>query len=547
MSSLRNPSTSSTSAFNPYLLAQFALLILALMGFFGVLLATRWGAGTSPDSVVYIVGARSLAAGRGFSISADGAAAEAITHHAPFYSAALAVIDLFGPDPLLGARWLNALLFFGNILLVGYLVLDLLQERTTEAYLAAILAAGLILSPIVWVEIHSMAWSEALFILLGLSGLWSLSRYLDRSETRYLVGAALMIALASLTRYIGVVLIAAGVLSILLFSSRRFRHRLFDAASFGLIAFGPLGLWLLRNSLVAGTAVNREFFFHPISRQQIGWALTTLGSWFLIPADRLGPIKALPYLAFSLLIAAVVISRHRQSAGWLSWLTLANLPALIRILLLFVPLYLAFLLASLTFLDANTPLDSRILSPLHAAGVILAVYFLHQGLKWLGKLALLRFALLGAGFVFLAASARPSLDFIRNSYADGIGFTSRWWRESPTLAALRHYPADQAVYTNAPEALYLYTQRPVLGVPKKYESANQRPNEQYEAELLELKERLLSQGGIIVYFDPMLRSTLPSAREIQETLGLDVLEQTADGVIYGIKEQNSTDLWQPSV
>jgi hypothetical protein len=160
----------------------------------------------------------------------------------------------------------------------------------------------------------------------------------------------------------------------------------------------------------------------------------------------------------------------------------------------------------------------------------------------LRKAAIVRYALISVGFVFIAALAVPSLDYVQSGYADGIGFTSRWWRESPTLAVLTTYPADQVVYTNAPEALDLYTHLSARAMPKKYESANQRPNENYDRELAELKKQLLVEKGIIVYFDPMMRSTLPSTQEILGILGLEVLEQTADGVIYGIKGQNLTHL-----
>ncbi len=95
-------------------------MALAIAGFMSVMLATRWGVGASPDSVVYILGARHLAAGQDFSTYSENGELQAITHHAPFYSVMLAWLSSLGLDPLQGARWLNALLFAGNILLVGF-------------------------------------------------------------------------------------------------------------------------------------------------------------------------------------------------------------------------------------------------------------------------------------------------------------------------------------------------------------------------------------------------------------------------------------------
>jgi hypothetical protein len=533
--------TNSSSSDNTKILVRFILLVLALLGFFSVLISTRWGVGTSPDSVVYIIGARNLALGQGFKMISESGELKAITHRAPFYSVVLALIDLSGPDPIQGGRWLNALLFGGNILLVGFLLQELLPGQTAQAHLAPVIGAGLILLPAMLVEIHSMAWSESLFIFLTLAGFWALGGSITNSSRAYLAGSAILIALAFLTRYIGAVLVATGVLSILLFSLQSVRRRLVDSALFSLISVGPIAFWLLHNALAGESATSRELLFHPITRQQVNWALSTLGSWVLLPDSSPGWLKILPYLVIGLLGTAVVIVRHRQyrlPSNWQRWATLSGLPPMIRILMVFIPFYLAFLLVSLTFLDANTPLDSRILSPVYVTGVILAVYFLADGLRWLHRPAVVRYALISLSFVFLAALAARSLNYIQSSYAGGIGFTSRWWRESPTLAVLQSYAPTTVVYSNAPEALYLYTTRDVRPMPKKYESANLRPNQNYEAELMALKEDVWRRGSIIVYFDPMIRSTLPAEREILETLGLKILEQTADGVIYGIKGQH---------
>jgi hypothetical protein len=538
MTSERNPPYQTNSRSKPIYLAIF---ILALAGFISVMLATRWGVGASPDSVVYILGARHLAAGQDFSTYAENGELQAITHHAPFYSVMLAWLSALGLEPLQGARWLNALLFAGNILLVGFMLLDLLPDQAGGGRWAPVMGAGLVLFPAFLVEIHSMAWSESLFIFLSLAGLWTLSRAIKDQSYLYLVLSAIWIALALLTRYIGVVLVATGGLSIWLFSSRPFRRRVLDSLLFGLISAGPLALWLLRNSLSAGTATSRELLFHPIDRQQVGMALTTLGSWFLIPDSVSGFVKALPYLVLGLVLALCVLAwcrRQRRETGEAGWSTLSALPMLIRIILIFIPLYALFLIMSLTFLDANTPLDSRIFSPVYVTGVILVVYFLAEGLSGLGKVAIVRYALIAGCLGFLAALTLSFIPYVQNAHRDGIGFTSRGWRQSPTLAALGKYPAQQVVYTNGPEAFYLYTDRIVRLMPKKYESANQRPNEAYETELMTLKEQVLTEGAIIVYFDHVMRNTLPGAQEISDLLGLRVLERTADGVIYGIKGQN---------
>jgi len=87
------------------------LLILALIGSMAILVATRWGIGVSPDSILYISGARALLAGQGFSLQSPGGEYAPITHFPPLYSGILAVVGLTGVEVGLAARLINALIF----------------------------------------------------------------------------------------------------------------------------------------------------------------------------------------------------------------------------------------------------------------------------------------------------------------------------------------------------------------------------------------------------------------------------------------------------
>ncbi len=90
---------------------SFILLgLLAVIGIFLVLRATPEGLGLSDDSIGYIAGARSILAGHGYReawLASNGP----VTHFPPPFSSALALIGLFGLDPLRGVRFLNASLF----------------------------------------------------------------------------------------------------------------------------------------------------------------------------------------------------------------------------------------------------------------------------------------------------------------------------------------------------------------------------------------------------------------------------------------------------
>ena len=101
--------------------------VFALLGVIGLLLMTRWGIGTSPDSVGYLQAARSIVAtSGGVLVRPEGPGAVALTHFAPLYSFLLSFGGLIGLDPLDWARWLNAALFAANVLVVSVLLRDAL-------------------------------------------------------------------------------------------------------------------------------------------------------------------------------------------------------------------------------------------------------------------------------------------------------------------------------------------------------------------------------------------------------------------------------------
>src|SRR6267143_4110417 len=94
--------------------------VIAVAGILFVLLATRFGAGISPDSTVYLDAARSLLRGAGLSVM-SGRSSELIplTHYPPLYPALLALIGKSGMPLESAARVLNAVLFGANAALAG--------------------------------------------------------------------------------------------------------------------------------------------------------------------------------------------------------------------------------------------------------------------------------------------------------------------------------------------------------------------------------------------------------------------------------------------
>jgi hypothetical protein len=147
---------------------------------------------------------------------------------------------------------------------------------------------------------------------------------------------------------------------------RALRRRLLDASIFSILGILPFVLWTVYNQSVAATTPGgRELAFHPVGMPHLWQAVYTLTNWLHLP-DNIPGIVRVPVLLF--VVAGLGVSlwwAYRAKPGNTA------VPGLLKLLLLFVILYPLFLAFSISFIDANTPLDERILSPLYVAGAVL--------------------------------------------------------------------------------------------------------------------------------------------------------------------------------
>jgi hypothetical protein len=514
------------------------IVIVSILGFLIVLLATRWGIGTSPDSVVYIGGARNLAAGHGFSMNTVTGSTGAITHFAPFYSWVLSLSGFLAVDPMAGARWINALLFGVNIFLVGLLVAkNDISGRSTIVWLP-LLGSLLLLSAPTMLEIHVMAWTEPLFLFLGFTGLFVLSIYLQRLDLGYLVFSALLISLAFLSRYAGAALIATAILALILLSSQGFPKRIKAAGLFAFISLLPAILWMWRNLQSAGTATSREFSFHPIDLTKIREAITTISSWALVPASASTLVKLIPIVLFVVVFSYLIFSKKNQAGHDESKRKAASLPVMVKLLGAFNLIYLAFLVFSISFIDANTPLDARILSPLYLSGIVLVLYLVGEFLTRFPKSPILKTAMIFAAVFVFVMNAWTGSALVVQGYDQGIGFNSLAWSRSGILAEAEKLPREVVIFTNAPEAVYFFIDRAALSIPRKFESVRQQPNPNYLTDLAEMRSVIEDERGVVLYFSSLNRPTLVSEEELKSYMPLHVVVQAVDGTLYMMNQGN---------
>ncbi len=449
---------------------------------------TLQGPGVNPDSTVYLETARNLAAGVGFV-----AAGETVTHYPPAYPLLLALASLNDSNFLGRARFVHVVLF-GVVALLFGLTVYVATERSRLATLAGFL---LFLSSRSLLTIHSYAWSEPLFLACTLGGLLLLASHIATPRRTLLVGGSLLVGSAAITRYVGVVLLAPTVVGLYLAPGRSRRERLHDILIALLCAGTPLALWLIRNVIAGETATNRPLAVHPVSLFQLKLMVVSLYN-SVLQLDLSAGLKAVTVAIASAAFAAgcwwfvrTRDARPDASAVATAWTLLGSAAALA---------YLAFVVLSISFFDAATSLDTRLLAP---AVLLLLPAMLsvarHAAITrarpaiWRGLLAIV--------VVVSALNLPGTVEWIAETRANGQEYTSTAWRNSPVLKLVRALPSRLLVYSNDAPAVRFVAERAALMIPLEHVPSTKRSNPRYEAELRAVCRACEADNAVLVWFD----------------------------------------------
>jgi len=476
--------------------------------------ATGKGLYVSPDSVFYVGTARNLLGGVGFR-SPPGL--PPLGHFPPMFTLVIAAVGRLGLDPLDAARVVNIVVLGATVVLVG-LVLRCLTGSLPAALIGAVLTAA----AVDVLTFSAAALSEPLFVLFAVAGLVVLAQYLDRRRPALLVASSGLVALAALTRYVGVAAILAGVAMLLWRGAGRRYHGAVDAALFGAIATAPVLGWLVW----AGRAGERNVALHMFDVGYLAQAPRPLARW-LVPWP--GP-PAGPVLALALIVAAAVVLRRHPRQAVPDPSSLGALPSLLAA---FVVTYLSVLVANRILIDATGRLDARFLMPLHVVAILLAVPLAYRfgRYRWVEVAAgALVVAQVASGLAWTAGGLTD--DSIRRR-----GYTARAWRESTVVAQVAGADPKRAVYSNGFDALFLLTGRTAQPIPARRNYLTDRPNARFGQEVAAMRADLERTGGLLVYFDALTarRSFLPSRAELERALPLEVVATDEVGTVFRLR------------
>ncbi|MBP7043414.1 MAG: glycosyltransferase family 39 protein [Chloroflexi bacterium] len=498
-------------------IASFAGIVAFILLFW----ISVYGPGVSPDSIVYLETAVNVVSGEGFYANS-----EPMTHYPPVYPLMLALSSLMGSDILATSRVLHATIFGMNAILV-----------TTAVYLYSnrqrLLAAGcafflfMISTPIL--TVHAWAWSDPPFIMYSVTSLILLTFYLTNSSWYWLIGAAFFMGLAMATRYIGIVLFVPLLFGLIVLNTRNVIERGRDALVAMAIASIPIGLWFGRNLMVADTVTNRQLVIHPFGLTHLKALIGTLSD-FVLPIALPFWAKAL-HTAVWLLLLLIVLKMYYRSYVPIEANSQAGM-VFVSLNLVFILSYLAFLIVSISFIDAYTPLDNRILLPVSISLIMIIVVtaasVLHEQHQAAVRLSLFFFVALSLSLngIYIAQEAR-------NIHRYGLGFTSQLWRNSETITAVSALASDTLIFSNGPDVLRFWTGKDARLLPYRLFPTTLQLNEDYETQLKATCSGFSDGKLIVVYFDTIIRGYLLTKDEFTSTCNGIVGHRFADGSVYG--------------
>lgn len=509
---------------------SFLLLIyigfIFIAGFVFILWVIPSEAGVNPDSTVYIGGAKGLLTGNGYSDHGIP-----ITHYPPLYSTLLAITGFFTTNLIHAAHFLNALLFGIDMALVSLIVYFAAGRNYMITTIAILLFASL--EPILF--LYSWVWSEPLFITFSLACIILLNQYFQKPTLFAFIASSIFLGLTLITRYIGIAFLPAALFMILLGEGGLdFRRRIRNAFLWGILACVPLGILIIRNMMVAGSATNRSLIFHPASHFILRF-ITSL-YYFISPTtlpDGLRPVLFGFLFAMVLTPFVIFFFRHPKHKYWRSIEILMAVSCF-----LFFIFYLVFLYISISLFDFSTPPDLRILSPIFLIAIVGLFPAFWKILQKLNKRILWWSSLLVAVIcisIQIPEAIRSTVYFQQNGYGN-TSFTSRQWQDSKSVAFTKLLPEDVNIYSNGPEAVGFLTFKHSKSIPQKFSSTSMEVNPHYNDEIEGMCKDINENGAVLVYFNLVdWKWHLPTQEEIESACQLPVLQRFMDGAIYGKK------------
>lgn len=487
-------------------------LFVSLIGFILILIYTRHsGIGISPDSIVYASTARNL-----FN---NGSPIEyglrPLVDFPLFYPFFLSVVTFFSRvDVVAFAPYLNAFLFASLIFCTGYLI-DSFRESNQFYKIAVLLTIAI--SPSLF-DVYSMLWSETLFILLTILFIVALIRYLRSYTVTSLLICALIAAVACVTRYAGITLIATGLMMMVFDRSLAWRKKVLHCFIFGFLSISLLIANLVHNRMVSGELTGSREAGITSLRDNIFYYGKVICWWF--PVLESYPAIYVFISVFLLVIICIVFLKRSWFAE--NYITAENCFTATFIV------YTVFIIGIST-LSHFEQINNRFISPLFVPMLIAITCWIPGTLtKLAAPLKYTALALISlAAVAFQLNELKKLNDMYQEARTYGIaGYSDDSWKNSQISGFLRQhhhiFKPEYELYSNAAEAVYFKGEQRAASLPHRIDKED-------------VSDFFLKKGVYLIWFKAIDDPDLINLKELGKRAQITKLYSFKDGNIYFVR------------
>jgi hypothetical protein len=498
--------------------------IILIAGVFALGWLMRDGVGIySEDSVNYYEAAKSLMRGDGYSVPTAEGDLDPLTTFPPVYSCILAFLG-WSADLLSVARVVQILSLGASIYWIGLI----LYQLTKRSWQAACTGTALMTFSVDVLTSHRFLMSEGVFLSFALGSIYLLVLFLKKRGIQRLFIAASMAALAGLTRYAGVALVAGGCLNLFFLHRGTVRARVRDIFLFSGVGFSPLALWFYRNHVTGDMTTGRFPGLRAgLTFREIENVVDAVSEWFFQGFLSMSFWALVPLAILLIGIAYAMWIRKRQNACHL-WTMDVAIP------LTFAGAYLGLLFISRVFLESSLLLDSeRILMPLHVLLLISAIscwariseVMRNQFLQRVLKVSAVIFCLFFVSFGIYWVAREDGTD----------GYSTEYYRGSLVIQRLKTLPPNTRIYTNEIPPIQIWGKRVPQLLPNKIDPSIEGPNSSYRLQVENLIKDL-REGAMLVYVrEKESWYSVISPDEIESLVPLELLEEDETASLYRAK------------
>lgn len=420
-------------------------VILGIIAFLGAgLILVReinYGVGLGDDSVEYISLAKNLLEGEGFTRYYGGT----LIRFPPLYPIILSGASFFFLDPLDIAGPLNAIIFGLSIFVVG----RWLQQHLSSPLLALWGCLILIFSiPIV--EITSRAMSEPAYILFMLLALIQADNHIRKGTISSLIGSAILTAVACMTRFVGVSIVAIVVLVLFLKPNMTAKDKGKRITAYSLISLMPVIIWMVRTYIVSGKLAGNRYFESyslPLVLEFFYEEVILHGDpiWLFLPV--------VPVVAIGAIYRILSSSRFDRKYLGVSWHTVLLFFgfALAHILVIFISFFNEILAYDILRFDIP-----RFMLPTYIPLLVGSLLIVDQVLnRW--RVRGLHLSIAVVFLLSLAYQMARNVDSIQASNDLGFGHNNKRWTESEALQYIRDTKLTGTIISNYAGPIYVHT------------------------------------------------------------------------------------------